>query len=177
MLPGRVLRPKSMCIPSTFATSPNSFRKSELQPINKPYIQHSNIVCQQPSDEPDANRFRMLARSNNLQQVSSVGKRARMRRNPVQRAASRLYRAGDATINVALSEPQRFCVGPEFVVRAKLPSKQLLMPDSKGSVRKVVTVIMLDGQKLDIICNPNTTTAGQVFEVIHLMLFGDPVFT
>lgn len=171
MLPGRVLRPKSMCIPSTTITSPSSFRRPESQPPTNFYIQESNVVCQQPSDDPEANRFRSLARSSNLQQMSSVGKKARMRRNPVQRAASRLYRAGDASVlvNAALSEPHRFCVGPEFVVRAKLPSKQLLMPDSKGSVRRVVTVIMLDGQKLDIVCNPNTTTAGQVFEVTILL--------
>lgn len=91
-------------------------------------------------------------------------RRNRMRRNPVQRAASRLYRAGSDTPNVS-GQGVRECVGPEFVVRAALPKKQLTVSDIKGSVRKTVTIIMLNGQKLDVVCNPNSTTAGQLFEV------------
>ena len=88
-------------------------------------------------------------------------RRLRVRRNPVQRAASRLYRA-----NVTLPvDSSRECVGPEFVVRASLPSKQICMPDFKGQAKKHVIVIMLNGQKLDVLCNPNSTTAGQLFEV------------
>lgn len=84
----------------------------------------------------------------------------------MQRAASRLYRAGiDVPINGGSCAPSRDCIGPEFVVRASLPNKQLTMPDTKGSGRKTITVIMLNGQKLDVTCNPNSTTAGQLFEV------------
>lgn len=80
----------------------------------------------------------------------------------MQRAASRLYRAESLA-------PERNngkdSVGPEFVVRAALPSKQYCMPGVKNSGRKTVTVIMLNGQKVDVICNVNSTTAGQLFEV------------
>lgn len=50
------------------------------------------------------------------------------KRCPVKRAASRLYHASDATDRV---ESNRGCVGPEFVVRAALPSKQLNLTDFK----------------------------------------------
>lgn len=94
----------------------------------------------------------------------SVSRRKGTRRNPVQRAASRLYRAGSENQprgNVI----ERDCVGPEFVVRAGLPNKQISIRDIKPSARKTVTVIMLNGQKVDVICNPSSTTAGQLFEV------------
>lgn len=88
-------------------------------------------------------------------------RRTKSRRNPVQRAASRLYRAGGDPI----PGKSRECVGPEFVVRSALSSKQYTIGDGKGSVKKTVTVILLNGQKVDVLCNPNTTTAGQIFEV------------
>ncbi|KAI4457359.1 ferm domain (protein4.1-ezrin-radixin-moesin) family [Holotrichia oblita] len=91
-------------------------------------------------------------------------RKTKSRRNPVQRAASRLYRAGAA--ESATYSECRDCVGPEFVVRSALPSKQYAISDAKTAVRKTVTVILLNGQKVDVLCNPNTTTAGQVFELI-----------
>ncbi|XP_030745463.1 tyrosine-protein phosphatase non-receptor type 13-like [Sitophilus oryzae] len=88
----------------------------------------------------------------------------RLKKNPIHRAASRLYRAGiDLPANRDGLPTQ--CVGPEFVVRATLPNKKFAMPDSKGT-KKTITVIMLDGQKLDIMCSPTSTTAGQLLEFI-----------
>ncbi|KAL3277654.1 hypothetical protein HHI36_013000 [Cryptolaemus montrouzieri] len=69
-------------------------------------------------------------------------------------------------MKVPLSGSSRDCIGPEFVVRATLPNKKLAIPDPKGNNRKNVLVILLNGQKLDVLCNPNTTTAGQLFELI-----------
>lgn len=102
--------------------------------------------------------------------LQSNNRRLRARRNPVQRAASRLYRAGSGDDRIAGGGPEvltstRECTGPEFVVRAALPCKLISMDNRKGGGRKTITVIMLNGQKLDIICNPNSTTAGQLFEV------------
>ena len=38
---------------------------------------------------------------------------------------------------------------------------------------KKVVVILLNGQKVDVMCDPNTTTAGQVFEVQEFVSFID----
>lgn len=82
----------------------------------------------------------------------------------MQRAASRLYRA-ESLVSERMDNGKD-SVGPEFVVRAGLPSKQYCMPGVKNSGRRTtVTVIMLNGQKVDVICNVNSTTAGQLFEV------------
>lgn len=107
------------------------------------------------------------ATSGQLQKHTPVEKtnktrKTKSRRNPVQRAASRLYRAGAESAACSIN---RDCVGPEFVVRSALPSKHYAISDAKTAVRKTVTVILLNGQKVDVLCNPNTTTAGQVFEV------------
>lgn len=108
---------------------------------------------------------------NNIKDERYIMRRKKIRRNPVQRAASRLYRAlPDVMINSDNDNNvnERQCVGPEFVVRATLPSKQIAIIDPKGhnnSSRINVTVIMLNGQKVIVNCNPNTTTANQLFEV------------
>lgn len=139
--PGSLVRPKSMCVPDMrYFTNdlPKDFEFSGSANL-------ANVYCAKNSQ---------LTRGEVLDGCGT--RRPRMRRNPVHRAASRLYRA---SVDVP-----RDCVGPEFVVRATLPSKQITMPDLKG-LKKHVTVIMLNGQKLDVICNPNTTTAGQLFEV------------
>lgn len=189
--PGRILRPKSMCVPNDINALENSengkfltaltredfsfnyIRTSPTQRRNEDLLlSPSHTKCAQETNSnylyvpAETNQYKQLRRTSNLEQFSNINKRTKFRRNPVQRAASRLYRAGDAPVGAPSLNPHtKFCVGPEFVVRATLPSKQLSMNDCKGSVRKIVTVIMLDGQKLDITCNPNTTTAGQIFEV------------
>lgn len=129
----------------------------------------------------------MLSRSNTnkehtpaqvKKQQSITGKAGKMRksksrRNPVQRAASRLYRAvGDPSTTMGRD---RECVGPEFVVKSTLPSKQYTVTDAKGNAKKTVTVILLSGQKVDVVCNPNVMTAGQLFEVGQIK-FGQSLY-
>lgn len=185
--PGSVIRPKSMCIPlgsDPFTKhSINSTylgRHIEDQKINKwsrtnalsqPQL-HSEFLnadyWEGSLNQPTVCGKRTgIVRSNNLDYPLNINrKKGKMRRNPVQRAASRLYKASNGQGNIStLAANTRDCVGPEFVVRAALPSKELMLYDCKGNVRKVVTVIRLNGQKLDVTCNPNTTTAGQLFEV------------
>lgn len=131
--PGTVMRPKSMCVP-------------DMRYINN-------------TDSEENVLFTGCATNDIRLDEGNNNRRVRLRRNPVNRAASRLYRA---SVNV---HDSRDCTGPEFVVRAVLPTKQITMPDFKGPLKKSVVVIMLDGQKLDVLCNPNSTTAGQLFEV------------
>ncbi|GLV43630.1 yurt [Carabus blaptoides fortunei] len=93
-------------------------------------------------------------------------KKYNMKRNPVKRAASRLYHVADDASRPGVN--QRNCIGPEFVIRASLPSKQLVLDDTKFGNLKTLTVIMLNGVKLEITCKPEMTTAGQLFEkIIH----------
>lgn len=52
--------------------------------------------------------------------------RLKVRRQPVKRAASRLYRSGSIP-----GKKDDVCIGPEFIVRATHPSKQLeLVPST-----------------------------------------------
>lgn len=177
--PGSVLRPKSMCVPlDSDPFKQHNFDNNYLriftdsQNLDRHYEDVLDTPISKNTTHWDGTRNinivkkTGLTRSNNLEQPLNVNKKkGKVRRNPVQRAASRLYRASDGPKDLLLMSNTRDCVGPEFVVRASLPSKKLALQDCKGHIRKTVTVIMLNGQKLDITCNPNTTTAGQLFEV------------
>lgn len=166
--PGTIVRPKSMCIPDI-----HQYNHDIVQNCDNflEYDKHSadTCSCHSTAELPKTN-FRIPSR--NLKAGGGHSRRQKQRRNPVQRAASRLYRAESL-----LSERNngKDSVGPEFVVRAALPSKQYCIPGTKNSGRKTVTVIMLNGQKLDITCNINSTTAGQLFEVRKNILFLSPI--
>ncbi|KAK4881258.1 hypothetical protein RN001_004577 [Aquatica leii] len=173
--PGTVLRPKSMCIPTDSMNRNQTdnlylklFHEQDIDDLNYTQLpMHSNVDEKVLTPPLNAGKRPGLSRVSNIEHNFNVNKRrGKVRRNPVQRAASRLYKANDVSKDSLTSSNERECVGPEFVVRAGLPSKLLVLPDCKGNVRKNVTVILLNGQKLDITCNPNTTTAGQLFELI-----------
>ncbi|KAK5649235.1 hypothetical protein RI129_000264 [Pyrocoelia pectoralis] len=175
LTPGTQIRPKSICVPLGVSHTNINFNAENpylklldedrnLERLNydfPPYVDVNDKVSNYYL-EPINTKRSALSRENcsNLNR-----KKGKVRRNPVQRAASRLYRASDVPRDPTVA-CTRECVGPEFVVRATLPSKKLVLPDCKGNIRKNVTVILLHGQKLDISCNPNTTTAGQLFELI-----------
>ncbi|KAH0552118.1 hypothetical protein KQX54_005883 [Cotesia glomerata] len=90
------------------------------------------------------------------------GPRAR-RGKPVQRAPSRLYRALGGPVR-CLNKTQ--CVGPEFVVRANQPSKFLKIGDPKGNNVGRLVVILLSGQRIDVVCDRNRITASHLFQAI-----------
>ncbi|XP_051168071.1 uncharacterized protein LOC127285907 isoform X2 [Leptopilina boulardi] len=90
------------------------------------------------------------------------GPRAR-RGKPVQRAPSRLYRAiGGQMRNFNKTQ----CVGPEFVIRANQPSKIMTVGDIKSVNSSRLVVIMLTGQRLEVTCDPQKITAGELFQAI-----------
>ncbi|KAK1135161.1 hypothetical protein K0M31_007931 [Melipona bicolor] len=90
------------------------------------------------------------------------GPRAR-RGKAVQRAPSRLYR----TVGVPTrSFNKAQCVGPEFVVRANQPSKTLCVGQVKASNSGRIVVIMLTGQRVEVTCDPQKVTAGDLFQAI-----------
>lgn len=64
-----------------------------------------------------------------------IKRRKHKPRNPIQRAASRLYKAGDmpSTVTSHRNSSDQGCIGPEFVVRSSLPSKQLEVGHCKVS--------------------------------------------
>ncbi|CAG9854919.1 unnamed protein product [Phyllotreta striolata] len=149
-VPGSVARPKSMYVEGhglhsdvNVISDNNFFNQIPLEPRRD-----DDAVCRGGSGGTIGNK-------------GSNNRRLKVRRNPVQRAASRLYRVKDES----QAGNNKECVGPEFVVRASLPSRQLLMTDVKVNNGKIVTIIMLDGQKLDVLCNPHST-AGHLFEQI-----------
>ncbi|XP_023318110.1 uncharacterized protein LOC106650778 isoform X2 [Trichogramma pretiosum] len=81
----------------------------------------------------------------------------------VQRAPSRLYR----TVNgPAASFNKTHCVGPEFVVRANQPAKLLTVGDFKINNMGRLTVILLTGQRIEVTCDPQKVTAGELFQVL-----------
>lgn len=82
------------------------------------------------------------------------------RGKPVQRAASRLYKA-DCGL-----KGKEGCVGPEFIVRASQPVKHMDLTLSANAEKKIITVVLLNGQKYEVTCDPNIITAGQLFEAL-----------
>ncbi|XP_077274503.1 uncharacterized protein LOC143904090 isoform X1 [Temnothorax americanus] len=103
--------------------------------------------------EPPAKPPRIMVRN---------GPRAR-RGKAVQRAPSRLYRTvGGPTrcFNKAR------CVGPEFVVRANQPPKTLCVGQVKAGNSGRIVVIMLTGQRVEVTCDPQKVTAGDLFQAI-----------
>lgn len=154
--PGTLIRPKSLCVPDIHQhyihnLVQNCDNTVEYKKPENKYPYDSNVETLKPNPRVPCRTLK----------VGVSGSR-RQRRNPVQRAASRLYRAESS---VSVRNNEKDSIGPEFVVRAALPSKQYCMPGVKNNGRRTVTIIMLNGQKLDIICNINSTTAGQLFEV------------
>ncbi|KAK9884486.1 hypothetical protein WA026_007328 [Henosepilachna vigintioctopunctata] len=160
-IPGNVRRPKSMCVPdSAYFSKENIYIEVPSNNNNDRYSDFKNLKRGIRTESKISRKCSCDAPCDNF---CTKGTRNQLRRNPVQRAASRLYSAGK---EIRYNGTTRNCIGPEFVVRASLPNKKLVLPDSKGNARKNVLVILLNGQKLDILCNPNTTTAGQLFELI-----------
>lgn len=83
------------------------------------------------------------------------------RGKPVQRAASRLYRADGI-----LKGECKGCVGPEFIVRASQPVKHIDLTHSAIVEKRIIDIVLLNGQNIEALCDPNTITAGQLFEAI-----------
>ncbi|EAT36558.1 AAEL011364-PA [Aedes aegypti] len=65
------------------------------------------------------------------------------------------------------STPLETNQGPEFVRNAFTPPKVIDLTDCKH--RRTVTILLLNGTKVNVICNPTTTVAKQVFEAILRM--------
>ncbi|XP_049876005.1 tyrosine-protein phosphatase non-receptor type 13-like [Pectinophora gossypiella] len=82
------------------------------------------------------------------------------RGKPVQRAASRLYKAESGF------KGKECCTGPEFIVRASQPVKHLDLTLSAISDKRIINVVLLNGQRVEVLCDPSTITAGQLFEAL-----------
>ncbi|XP_045774650.1 tyrosine-protein phosphatase non-receptor type 13-like [Maniola jurtina] len=92
--------------------------------------------------------------------VNKQSTNAHFRRGkPVQRAASRLYKAENC-------KGKEGCIGPEFIVRASQPVKHIDLTVSAICDKRVITVVLLNGQRVEVMCDPNTVTAGQIFEAL-----------
>lgn len=166
-VPGSVIRPKSLCVPDLrylkhlqLGSSVASFRN--IQTLNGDSVANDFNNHQYQSvayGHKFSTKISAETYSNNNNNANNT-RRPRVRRIHTQRNTSRLYRA-----NVDPPNHSSSCVGPEFVVRASQLSKEIIMPDFKGHSKRRVTVVLLNGQKLDVLCNPNTTTTGQLFEV------------
>ncbi|XP_076288575.1 uncharacterized protein LOC143213025 isoform X1 [Lasioglossum baleicum] len=90
------------------------------------------------------------------------GPRAR-RGKAVQRAPSRLYRAVGGPMR-SFNKAQ--CIGPEFVVRANQPPKALCVGQVRAGSCGRIVVIMLTGQRVEVTCDPQKVTAGDLFQAI-----------
>ncbi|XP_035788715.1 uncharacterized protein LOC118464874 isoform X2 [Anopheles albimanus] len=56
--------------------------------------------------------------------------------------------------------------GPEFIRNSSSHPKSLDITDAKTQHRRVVTILLLNGTKVNIICNPTTTLANHIFDAI-----------
>lgn len=117
-----------------------------------------NIACSTKIDEPGLdNAVSLNAITLNDRPKSQPN--AFRRGKPVQRAASRLYKAD-------CGFKKDGCVGPEFIIRASQPTKKMDLTLSANADKRVVTVVLLNGQKVDVTCDPSLITAGQLFEAL-----------
>ncbi|XP_028173685.1 tyrosine-protein phosphatase non-receptor type 13-like [Ostrinia furnacalis] len=122
-----------------------------------------DIACSTQIEEPVSNAaVSMTAIANNDIDSCKPGlTNTNFRRGkPVQRAASRLYKAECGF------KGREGCVGPEFIVRANQPAKKMDLTLTAISDRRIVTVVLLNGQKMEVLCDPNIITAGQLFEAL-----------
>lgn len=139
-----------------------------------------NIACSTQIEEPglqnnavSMNAITLINEPVKAQPSGSGHLSTNFRRGkPVQRAASRLYKAAE-------SRSKEGCVGPEFIVRAAQPAKHMDLTLSANAEKRIVTVILLNGQKYEVTCDPNIITAGQLFEALvhsekyeHNFMFG-----
>ncbi|XP_050073783.1 uncharacterized protein LOC126561562 [Anopheles maculipalpis] len=56
--------------------------------------------------------------------------------------------------------------GPEFIVNSHSAPKAIDLTDAKTQHRRTVTILLLNGTKVNVTCNPTTTLARHIFEAI-----------
>lgn len=66
----------------------------------------------------------------------------------------------------AASGRSRTKTGPDFLVKAHVPSKQIDISDDKGPLRRFVNVLLLNGNIVQLVCNPNTVTTRHIVETV-----------
>ncbi|GBP58588.1 FERM and PDZ domain-containing protein 2 [Eumeta japonica] len=130
--------------------------QSTLDIASSTHIDHALKVPLGAASLGALNKMKMEDKYTTKQINNGIFKRSK----PVQRAASRLYRTEGFK-----GESNR-CVGPEFIVRAAQPPKKINIIHSPLLEKKIITVILLNGQRININCDPNTITAGQIFEAV-----------
>ncbi|KAM3959646.1 tyrosine-protein phosphatase non-receptor type 13 [Aphomia sociella] len=123
------------------------------------------IACSTQIEEPEIQQgaVSMVAISTDekISRTRPVHLNSNCRRGkPVQRAASRLYRADCGF------KGKSCCIGPEFIVRASQPVKHIDLTLSALSEKRVITVVLLNGQRVEVLCDPNVISAGQIFEAL-----------
>lgn len=58
------------------------------------------------------------------------------------------------------------CKGPEFIANATQQARQLDISDAKCQHKRMLNVLLLNGTRIQIRCNPISTTARQIFEAV-----------
>ncbi|CAH0755572.1 unnamed protein product [Diatraea saccharalis] len=122
-----------------------------------------NIACSTQIEEPaiQQNAVSLTNIINNEKTKPKQGLNANFRHiKPVQRAASRLYKAGSGF------KGKDGCIGPEFIIRASQPAKTIDLTLAALAEKRMIKVILLNGQIIELLCDPNVITAGQIFQTI-----------
>ncbi|XP_045128434.1 tyrosine-protein phosphatase non-receptor type 13-like [Portunus trituberculatus] len=93
------------------------------------------------------------------------------KRRLVMRTPSRLYRIAGPEAKGAGSwgvSGTPHILGPEFVVRSKDPPRVVsLLQDTQVSVVKRVTVVLVAGNRLEVVCDPASTRVSHVLQAVH----------
>uniref|UniRef100_A0A182PLK2 FERM domain-containing protein n=1 Tax=Anopheles epiroticus TaxID=199890 RepID=A0A182PLK2_9DIPT len=67
--------------------------------------------------------------------------------------------------------------GPEFIINSHSAPKSIDLTDAKTQHRRVVTILLLNGTKVNVTCNPTTTLARHIFEaILRLECLGENFF-
>ncbi|XP_053681539.1 uncharacterized protein LOC128732319 [Sabethes cyaneus] len=102
-----------------------------------------------------------------MQHVNNLNTVGRRREDyPLRKSNSRVEALDELEKGAILVDASK---GPEFVRNAGGAPKVIDLTDSKTQHRRTVTILMLNGSKVNVVCNPTTTVARQVFEAILRM--------
>ncbi|KAI5748544.1 hypothetical protein M8J76_000014 [Diaphorina citri] len=139
----------------------HAFVKSAKQSSNSNTL--NKINRKRSSSYVDINT---LTSADNVAEKNSVEPQKR----PIQRAPSRLYKV-DSDLKASNKQrpvsPIQNCVGPEFVIRSIRQPSIIHIGEIKPQNQRKVMIILLNGHKLEVTCDPSITAA-QLFEVSYL---------
>jgi len=71
----------------------------------------------------------------------------------------------DLNVNMPADPEQDPCCGPEFIVKSSLPPHTVIL-NSNPKKRRAVAILLLDGRRIQVECDPAKTKISQLFQLV-----------